>query len=169
MSSTTIVVLLLRSYVTIKTQLMVDCSTKVPTICYNSFNSRNSMKEVSMVDYKRSEPFRHLLVTPVEVQYQCTVNQVAFTRVGKIIDISPSGISLLVSELLKTEELQSPIGLSFCLDTKLLETAGEVRWKKYHAEGIQYEVELKENESFEQLIIEELKLRRKKEIQSQKV
>jgi len=121
-----------------------------------------------MVDYKRSEPFRHLLVTPVEVQYRCIVDQVAFTRVGKIIDISPSGISLLVPELLKAEELQSPLGLSFCLDTKLLETVGEVRWKKYHADGIQYGVELEENATLEQLIIEELKLRRKKEIQNHK-
>ncbi|MBQ0139236.1 MAG: PilZ domain-containing protein [Kurthia sp.] len=116
------------------------------------------------MEYKRSESFRHELQTPVDIRYSCIVNQIAFTRVGKILDISPSGVSILVKDELTEEELYNDLTFSFCLHTKEIQTGGIVRWKKYHNDGFRYGVELQTTEQIEKLIIEELKLRRKQEV-----
>lgn len=116
------------------------------------------------MEYKRSESFRHELQTPVDIRYSCIANQVAFTRVGKIVDISPSGVSIVVKDELTAEELSNELNFSFCLHTQDIHSAGIVRWKKYHNDGFRYGVELNATEQLEQLIIDELKLRRKQEV-----
>lgn len=116
------------------------------------------------MEYKRSESFRHELLTPVDIRYSCIVNQVAFTRIGKILDISPSGVSVLLKDELTAEELSNDMNFSFCLHTQDIKAGGIIRWKKYHTDGYRYGVELEATEQLETLIIEELKLRRKQEV-----
>lgn len=116
------------------------------------------------MEYKRSESFRHELLTPVDIRYSCIVNQVSFTRIGKILDISPSGVSVLLQDELTAEEMSNDMSFSFCLHTQDITAGGVIRWKKYHNDGYRYGIELDATEQLESLIIEELKLRRKQEV-----
>lgn len=117
------------------------------------------------MEYKRSESFRHVLLKPVDVQYSCTVDQqVALTRTGKMLDISPSGMSLLVIKQLTDEEKEYPLLLSFCLYRQTIEAQGTIRWERFHPEGYQYGIEMVESAQLENMIISELKQRRRQEV-----
>lgn len=104
----------------------------------------------------------------MDVHYSFIVNDVAMTKVGKIIDISPSGISIVTTEAFSEAQLKSVITFSFTIHSKEIKTIGFIRWKKHHIDGIQYGVDLNTDETMEKIIIEELKLRRKQEILDQK-
>lgn len=104
----------------------------------------------------------------MDVHYSFIVDDVAMTKVAKIIDISPSGISIVTAEALTEAQLKSVITFSFTIHSKEIKTIGFIRWKKYHIEGVQYGVDLNTNETMENIIIEELKLRRKQEVLDQK-
>lgn len=117
------------------------------------------------MEYKRSESFRHVLLKPVDVQYSCTVDQqVALTRIGKIVDISPNGMSLLSTKQLTNEEKAQPLLLLFCLYKQNIEAQGIIRWERFHPEGYQYGIEMDESSQLENTIISELKQRRRQEV-----
>lgn len=117
------------------------------------------------MEYKRSESFRHILIKPVDVQYSCNVDQqVALTRTGKMLDISPSGMSLLVTKQLTDEEKEYPLLLSFCLYKQTIESQGVIRWERLHPEGYQYGIEMVESTQLENMIVSELKQRRRQEV-----
>lgn len=117
------------------------------------------------MEYKRSESFRHILIKPVDVQYSCNVDQqVALTRTGKILDISPSGMNLLVTKQLTDEEKEYPLLLSFCLYKQTIESQGAIRWERFHPEGYQYGIEMVESTHLENIIVSELKQRRRQEV-----
>lgn len=120
------------------------------------------------MEYKRSESFRHILKNDMDVHYSFTVNDVAMTKVAKIIDISPSGISIVTTEAFTEAQLKSVITFSFTIHSKEIKTIGFIRWKKHHIDGFQYGVDLDTDETMEKIIIEELKLRRKQEVLEQK-
>lgn len=116
------------------------------------------------MEYKRFEPFRHTLMNTVDVNYSFIVDEVAVTKTGKIVDISPSGISMITAEALTEKQLKSVITFSFCLHEQEIQAIGFIRWKKFHKEGFQYGVDLSTTEEIENLIIDELKIRRKNEV-----
>lgn len=117
-----------------------------------------------ILEYKRFESFRHVLTQAVDVQYSFVVDEIAMTKTGEIVDISPSGICMVTTESLSEQQLKSVITFTFCLHQQEIKAIGFIRWKKFHKEGFQYGVDLNTTEELENLIISELKLRRKQEV-----
>lgn len=96
------------------------------------------------------------------------IENVAVTSVGKIVDISPNGISFLAIKEIPESSMLEKMFFSFVLHKKIIQSEGVIRWKKYYSTGLRYGVELEQSEQLEALIIEELKLRRKIEVLNSK-
>lgn len=116
------------------------------------------------MEYRRKEAFRHVLIREVPVTYNCQRDRLERHQQGKIVDISPSGIKLFTEENLPCEKEAIELDLSFKLYSKPIHVRGDVRWKRAFGVGYQYGVDLNTVDEHQELIISELKLRRRKEV-----
>ena len=116
------------------------------------------------VEYRRKEAFRHVLIHEVPVTYNCHGDILKPYQQGKIVDISPSGLKLITEENLPYEKEAIELDLSFKLYSKPINVRGDVRWKKAFGGGFQYGIDLNTVDDHQELIISELKLRRRKEV-----
>ncbi|MFJ8261814.1 PilZ domain-containing protein [Rummeliibacillus sp. NPDC094406] len=116
------------------------------------------------MEYRRRESFRHVLVHEVPVTYNCQDGGLKTYRQGEIVEISPSGLKLFTEENLPCEKGEIELDLSFKLYSKPINVRGDVRWKKVIGGGYQYGVFLNTVDEHQELIISELKLRRRKEV-----
>ncbi|HWI49083.1 MAG TPA: PilZ domain-containing protein [Rummeliibacillus sp.] len=116
------------------------------------------------MEYRRRESFRHVLVHEVPVTYNCQGDRMKPYRQGNIVEISPSGLKLFTEENLPYEKGEIELDLSFNLYSKPINVRGDVRWKKAIGGGYQYGVYMNTVDEHQELIISELKLRRRKEV-----
>ncbi|MGE7999145.1 PilZ domain-containing protein [Lysinibacillus sp. NPDC093190] len=94
------------------------------------------------------------------------VNQ-AQTAMADLLDISPRGLKMFTEVDLGVNP--RPLDLRFILDTREVRAYGEVIWSRPFGNGKQYGVNFNNQESVEDLIVEELKLRRRKEADEAKL
>ena len=114
--------------------------------------------------FKRQEGFRYKFEEPVQMTFAIyengRVNQ-AQTAMADLLDISPRGLKMFTEVDLGVNP--RPLDLRFILDTREVRAYGEVIWSRPFGTGKQYGVNFNNQESVEDLIVEELKLRRRKE------
>lgn len=114
--------------------------------------------------FKRQEGFRFKFEEPVKMTFAIyengRVNQ-AQTAMADLLDISPRGLKMFTEVDLGVNP--RPLDLRFILDTREVRAYGEVIWSRPFGNGKQYGVNFNDQESVEDLIVEELKLRRRKE------
>lgn len=120
------------------------------------------------MEYRRRESFRHVLVHEVPVTYTCKAEEKKTNGQGNILDISPSGLKLFTEEKLPSEKSIVELDLSFKLYTKPIHVNGVVRWKRVFGDGYQYGIDLDLVDAHQEMIISELKLRRRKEVFEEK-
>lgn len=120
--------------------------------------------------FKRKEGFRFTFTEPVKAACRVMQNgqpldpQASYLSL-EIVDISPKGMKVAMEQnfedaLLNDIELQ----VIFCLDTVQLECDGEIVWKRRGGARYYYGLYFDAQEAKEQLIIDELKSRRRKEM-----
>ncbi len=120
--------------------------------------------------FKRQEGFRFKFEEPVKMTFAIyengRVNQ-AQTAMADLLDISPRGLKMFTEVDLGVNP--RPLDLRFILDTREVRAYGEVIWSRPFGNGKQYGVNFSDQESVEDLIVEELKLRRRKEADEAKL
>ncbi|MCL1695811.1 MULTISPECIES: PilZ domain-containing protein [unclassified Lysinibacillus] len=120
--------------------------------------------------FKRQEGFRFKFEKPLNMTFAIyedgRVNQ-AETAMADLLDISPRGLKMFTEVDLGVNP--PPLDLRFVLDTKEVRAFGEVIWSRPFGKGKQYGVNFHDQESVEDLIVEELKLRRRKEADEAKL
>ncbi|MDN4492228.1 PilZ domain-containing protein [Ureibacillus aquaedulcis] len=88
----------------------------------------------------------------------------------QILDISPRGMKMFsevkLGEYLNKAALQ--IELQFVLDVTTIQAVGEIVWRKPFGRGDQYGILFQAQKNLDELIIKEMKLRRKKEVMQSK-
>jgi len=120
--------------------------------------------------FKRQEGFRFKFDKPVKMTFAVyedgRVNQ-AQTAMADLLDISPRGLKMFTEVDLGVNP--PPLDLRFVLDTREVRVYGEIIWNRPFGKGKQYGVNFNDQESIEDLIIEELKLRRRREADEAKL
>lgn len=115
------------------------------------------------LEYRRKESFRHVLIHEVTVTYNFKMDGRVTYRKGKIIDISPNGLKIFTEDDLSSNSEMHDLDLSFTLFSKPINVKGDIRWKKAFGDGYYYGIDMNNVEEHQEMIISELKLRRKKE------
>ncbi|GLC87786.1 PilZ domain-containing protein [Lysinibacillus piscis] len=117
------------------------------------------------MNFKRKEGFRFKFEEPIPMTFAVYENG----RVNKekmamatLLDISPKGIKMFSEVDLGINP--PPIEVRFILDTHEIRAYGEVIWVRPFAKGKQYGIFFNDQVQVEDLIVDELKARRKKEI-----
>ena len=122
--------------------------------------------------FKRSEGFRYKFEEPLQTTFTIVENGKALEHeaaIGSILDISPRGIKMFTTVDLHAGRVICPqLEIRFILDTQILVAYGEVMWSKPYMKGKQYGIFFNNQPQLEDMIVEELKIRRKKEIQAEK-
>lgn len=120
--------------------------------------------------FKRQEGFRFKFEEPVTMTFAIyedgRVNQEQ-TAMAELLDISPRGLKMFTEVDLGVNP--PPLDLRFVLDTREVRTYGEIIWSRPFGTGKQYGVFFNNQGAVEDLIVEELKLRRKKEAAEAKI
>jgi len=80
---------------------------------------------------------------------------------AELLDISPRGLKMYTEVDLGVNP--PPLDIHFVLDTQEVRAYGEVIWSRPFGSGKQYGVYFNDQGRVEELIVDELKLRRKKE------
>ncbi|SOB91421.1 PilZ domain-containing protein [Ureibacillus xyleni] len=121
------------------------------------------------MNFKRKEGFRFVFNEPIEAKYEIYINSKRINLEkynGKILDISPRGMKLFcgpeIGEYLRDTTLQ--VEVQFVLDVTTIRALGDVMWSKPLGSGFQCGVVLAAQEDIDELIIGEMKQRRKKEV-----
>ncbi|MFJ7950822.1 PilZ domain-containing protein [Lysinibacillus sp. NPDC096418] len=122
--------------------------------------------------FKRSEGFRYKFEEPLQTTFTIVENGNADeteAAIGEILDISPRGVKMYSTVDLNAGKAICPqLEVRFVIDSQTIVAYGEVMWSRPYMKGKQYGVFFNNQEPLEDLIVEELKLRRKKEIMAEK-
>ena len=124
--------------------------------------------------FKRQEGFRFEFSTPIEANFIVLANgKVHDSSVGKqtckVLDISPRGMKIITSFNLNNytgDKVQ--LEVYFYLDEIEIKALADVVWVKPFGANFQYGLIFDKQPIVEELIIEELKIRRRKEISKTK-
>ncbi|WP_313892531.1 PilZ domain-containing protein [Psychrobacillus sp.] len=124
--------------------------------------------------YKRNEYFRYTFGEPCEATFRLIkdANEGSTAEMSKqgkcfLIDISPSGLRVF-SELHIAIDKIKHVEINFTLDETPISMLGEFIWSRRKMDGVEYGIQLVGDAESEQLIISELKMRSKKEHDSEK-
>ena len=124
------------------------------------------------MQYKRNEYFRYTFGEPCEATFRLIKNSggdrpTEFSNKGNclIVDISPNGLKM-VTELSIAIELIKLIEISIVINESQLTLNGELIWSKKNIRGFEYGVRLNGDQENEQKIVDELKARRRKEVET---
>ena len=120
------------------------------------------------LEYRRKESFRHVLIHEVPMTYSIKKGGMRTYQKGIIIDISPNGLKIFTKNDLSSNYETHDLDLSFILFSKPINVKGNIRWKKAFGDGYYYGIDMNNVEQHQELIISELKLRRKKEVFEEK-
>ena len=125
--------------------------------------------------FKRKEGFRYAFGEPLEAKIVILINGKPLhgdgtSATGQVLDISPRGMKLR-SEVNLSEHKNDMLQLeiSFVLDTTQIKAIGEVVWSKNFGSGYHYGIVFYDQSAIENLIIGELKMRRRKEVLKPKI
>ena len=120
--------------------------------------------------FKRTEGFRFTFGEPINAKYIVLVDgkpeDLEMTKYDcEILDVSPRGMKMF-SYRNNGEHNNKLIQLEvqFILDEVLIKAVGDIVWKKNYGEKTQYGLIFDGQPQVEDLIVNELKLRRKKEV-----
>lgn len=114
--------------------------------------------------FKRQEGFRFKFEEPVQITFAVYENgrvNHGQTAMAELLDISPRGLKMYTEVDLGVNP--PPLDIHFVLDTQEVRAYGEVIWSRPFGSGKQYGVYFNDQGRVEELIVDELKLRRKKE------
>lgn len=124
--------------------------------------------------FKRSEGFRYEFPNPLLASYKVLVNG----RVGqieqpyyscKILDISPKGMKMFSDASVSEHvNLEVQLEVHFILDEMAIQAVGNIVWEKPYAKGKQYGLIFNNQPKLEEIIVSELKARRRKEVVNKK-
>ena len=119
--------------------------------------------------FKRQEGFRFVFNEPIEASFKILIDGQAVDAAenpGEILDISPRGIKMFsevdLGEYINKANLQ--IEVQFILNVTTIQAIGEIVWSKVFGRGHQYGIQFQAQENIDELIISEMKLRRKNEV-----
>ena len=122
--------------------------------------------------FKRTEGFRYKFEEPLQAIVTIVENGTTVERetaIGEILDISPRGIKMSTTvDLYAGKAICPQFEIRFMIDTQPIIAFGEVMWSRPYKKGKQYGIFFNNQEALEELIVEELKIRRKKELQAEK-
>ncbi|WP_336636209.1 PilZ domain-containing protein [Lysinibacillus fusiformis] len=114
--------------------------------------------------FKRQEGFRFKFEEPVQITFAVYENgrvNHGQTAMAELLDISPRGLKMYTEVDLGVNP--PPLDIHFVLDTQEVRAYGEVIWSRPFGSGKHYGVYFNDQGRVEELIVDELKLRRKKE------
>ncbi|MDM5351401.1 PilZ domain-containing protein [Lysinibacillus sphaericus] len=114
--------------------------------------------------FKRQEGFRFKFEEPVQITFAVYENgrvNHGQTAMAELLDISPRGLKMYTEVDLGVNP--PPLDIHFVLDTQEVRAYGEVIWSRPFGSGKQFGVYFNDQGRVEELIVDELKLRRKKE------
>lgn len=120
--------------------------------------------------FKRTEGFRFTFDEAVPAKYIILVDgkpeDEKLTKYDcEIMDISPHGMKMFsYHEIGEYSSKLMQLEVQFILDEALIKAVGEIVWKRELGSKIQYGLIIDGQPQVEELIISELKLRRKKEV-----
>ena len=125
--------------------------------------------------FKRQEGFRYAFGEPLEAGVVILIKgkplDVERKRIPcKVLDISPRGLKMAIDEDFneyKNKVLQ--LEISFILDSTEIKGIGEIVWSKKFGRGYHYGIAFFNQPAVEETIINELKMRRRKEILQAKI
>ncbi|MFS0575470.1 PilZ domain-containing protein [Sporosarcina sp. 179-K 3D1 HS] len=118
--------------------------------------------------YKRTEYFRYTFGEPLDAEFRILKAE-GQSNPGecKMVDLSPGGAKLYSSYDIPIGQDEAPrLSLKFTVYNYPLEVPGTVLWKKPFNQGHMYGFEFDEDRKIGELIIGELKLRRRAETDS---
>ena len=124
--------------------------------------------------YKRTEGFRFAFSEPIDANFVILIDGKPENSEGKkypceIVDISPRGMKMFSHvEIGEHNNQLVKLEVHFILDEFLIKAVGEIVWTKVFGERIQYGIIFENQSRVEELIVSELKLRRKKEVSRNK-
>ena len=120
--------------------------------------------------FKRKEGFRFAFGEPIDANYVVLVNGRAENLERsqtpcRIIDISPRGMKIFSkTEISGNSNQLIQVEVFFILDETMIRAVGEITWAKPYGNGFHYGLIFDNQPLVEELIVSELKLRRKKEV-----
>lgn len=121
------------------------------------------------MQYKRKESFRHVFER--NVMAKCKISLVneyervlVETELCRLVDLSPSGVRIAIPDSLPMDEHPLKVELNFVLYAKPISVEGMIKWKKLQMDDYLYGIDLEADEALMELIISELKLRRRQEV-----
>ena len=125
--------------------------------------------------FKRQEGFRYAFGEPLEAGVVILIEgkplDVERKRITcEVLDISPRGLKISINEDFneyKNKVLQ--LEISFILDSTEIKGIGEIVWSKKFGSGYHYGITFFNQASVEELIVNELKSRRRKEVLKEKI
>lgn len=126
--------------------------------------------------FKRTEGFRFSFDEPIQAKVKMLINGQAIVKndteifEASILDISPHGIKMFAET--NFNEGNSPVPLlevQFILDSSVIVGIGEIVWTKDFGSGKHYGIVFQNQASLEDLIISELKIRRRREVKEAKL
>lgn len=122
--------------------------------------------------FKRTEGFRYKFEEPIQSIVTIVENGKAVeseTAIGEILDVSPRGIKMFTTvDLYAGKAICPQLEIRFMIDTQPIIAYGEVMWNRPYMKGKLYGIFFNNQPRLEDLIVEELKIRRKKEILAEK-
>lgn len=125
-----------------------------------------------MMQFKRNEGFRYKFDEPLNARFKVLVNgqvnnQDATILQCEIHDISPRGIKMFSKEDFgEHNNMILQLEVNFTLDEVAITAVGDIVWKRPYARGNMYGLMFTNQPRLEQIVISELKARRRKEIQN---
>ena len=142
--------------------------------CFSEKTTRAALGGILMI-FKRQEGFRHAFEEPLAAGVVILIEgkplNVERSRIPcEILDISPRGLKILIGEDFseyKNKVLQ--LEISFILDLTEITGIGEIVWSKQIGKCYYYGITFFNQPSLENLIVSELKIRRRKEISKAKL
>lgn len=122
------------------------------------------------MQFKRNEGFRFVFNEPIEASFKLLIEgkyvEPEIQYPGKIVDVSPHGVKLFsdakIGEYTNNSTLR--LELQFVLDVTVITAMGQLMWVKPYLKGWQYGIQFQSEEKIDELIISEMKLRRRKEM-----
>ena len=122
--------------------------------------------------YKRLEYFRYTFGKPLEAKFRIIIanSNGKESKMGdcSLVDLSPGGAKLFANFDIPLEHDPVKIHLQFTLNETQIDASGPLVWKKPYQGGHLYGFDFEEDEVREELIVAELKLLRKSEIEAKK-